>query len=331
MFPESTRHIGVLVHARSGGGQAPPEARPVGRAALRLLREGVGVVFGEQLVAGRMSGWAALPGAWYPVRDVPVVALHDRFASQTYPRAYQAILDGMGALPMGNPLELTMLCRDKLDAQALLEGAGFVMPAVQADPARFEATLAAWGAGFLKPRYGALGRGVRRVVPGDPLPAEGEGAVLGVVEPLFLQRAVRPPAGWSGWSLRVLVQRLPDGGWHVASRVLRRSREDPVVNVARGAEVGPASAVLEAAQVHALDDLCRSVAQAMAAQPWGRAAVELGVDAVVDHRGAFHLIEVNSRPRGRLEALADQDPGRWADAHIEACARPLRYLAGLGG
>ncbi len=327
MLSEPTRWIGVLVRSRGAGDRLPPEARPVGRAALRLRDEGLGVVFGDELRDGFMSGWAARPGSWYPQRDVPVVALHDRFASQTYPRAYQAILDGSAGLPMGNPLALTLLCRDKLASQRVLEDAGFAMPAVQGDPERFEATLAGWGSGFLKPRFGALGRGVRLVRPGDPLPHEGEGAVAGVIEPLFLQRAVPPPAGWSGWSLRVLVQRVPGGGWVVASRVLRRSREDPVVNVARGAEVGPAERVLEPLRVASLDALSTAVAAAIAQHPWGHLAVELGVDAVVDHQGAFHVIEVNSRPRGRLEALADQDPDRWADAHVEACARPLRYLA----
>ncbi len=330
MSREPHRWIAVLVRSRGAGDQQPPEARPVGRAALKLREEGIGVVFGDELVEGRMSGWVAEPGRWVERRDLPVVALHDRFASQTYPEAYQAILDGRAELPMGNPVELTLLCRDKLASQRVLEAAGFAMPAVQADPERFAPTLASWGSAFLKPRYGALGRGVRKVAPGDPLPREGEGAVLGVIEPLFLQRAVTPPTGWSGWSLRVLVQRLPGGGWTVASRVLRRSRVDPVVNVARGAEVGPADRVLEPARIAALDELSTAVANTIAAQPFGRTAVELGVDAVVDDRGGFHVIEVNSRPRGRLEALAEQDPERWAAAHVEACARPLRYLASLG-
>ena len=330
MSVEPTTWIGVLVRAHSGGDTLPPEARPVGRAALRLLDEGIGVVFGDQLACGRMSGMAARPGAWVLMRDVRVVALHDRFASQTYPDAYASILGGLGELPMGNPPELTGLCRDKLACQRLLESRGFAMPVVESDPERFEATVARWGAGFLKPRYGALGRGVRRVVPGDPLPAVGEGAVRGTLEPLFLQRAVEPPAGWAGWSLRVLVQRSLDGGWVVGSRVLRRSRVDPVVNVARGAEVGPAVEMFEPDDIARLDHLSVSVAGAIADQPWGHLAVELGVDAVVDGLGVFHVIEVNSRPRGRLEALAEADPGRWSWAHIEACARPLRYLAHLG-
>ena len=329
MSPEPERWIGVLVRAHDDGPSLPPEDRPVGRAALSLRAEGIGVVFGDRLLRGRSSGMAPQPGSWVPVADIPVTALHDRFASQTYPEHYRLILDNMAGLPMGNPVALTELCRDKLASQRHLEERGFTMPAVEVDPARFEITLARWGHGFLKPRFGALGRGVRRVVPGDALPACGEGAVPGISEPLFMQRAVQPPAGWAGWSLRVLVQRVLDGGWIVASRVLRRSRRDPVVNVARGAEVGPAQRVLTPADLRALDHLCVSVATAIADQPWGRLVVELGVDAVVDHRGEFHVIEVNSRPRGRLEALAEVDPRRWAAAHVEACARPLRYLAHL--
>ncbi len=325
-MPDLARRIGVLVAARDGGDRLPPEARPVGRAALMLRREGLGLVFGEQLERGLMSGWAARHGAWCAVRDVPVMAVHDRFASQTHPARYRRALKGLGVLPMGNPEVITLFCRDKLDCQRHLEARGFRMPAVESEPGRFASALAAWGGAFLKPRYGALGRGVRRVSPGEVLPARGEGSVAGVIEPLFVQRAVTPPVGWSGWSLRVLVQRVPGGGWCVISRVLRRSREDPVVNVARGALVGPAEGVLEPSKLTELDRLASSVARAVAERPMGELAVELGVDVVVDSAGSFHVIEVNSRPRGRLEALAEQDPSHWADAHVEACARPLRYL-----
>ena len=55
--------------------------------------------------------------------------------------------------------------------------------------------------------------------------------------------------------------------------------------------------------------------------------VEVGVDVVIDPHGAPWLIEVNSRPRGRLEVLARLDPARFGHAHVDACARPLRVLA----
>ena len=48
--------------------------------------------------------------------------------------------------------------------------AGIALPPVEADPLCFARRLRQWGAGFVKPRFGALGVGVRRVEPGDPLP-----------------------------------------------------------------------------------------------------------------------------------------------------------------
>ena len=57
------------------------------------------------------------------------------------------------------------------------------------------------------------------------------------------------------------------------------------------------------------------------------ATIELGVDLVVDEDGELHVIEVNGRPRGRLEVLAQQDPTRFQGAHAAAIARPLRWLA----
>ncbi|MFH1469590.1 MAG: YheC/YheD family protein [Pseudomonadota bacterium] len=321
--------IGVLVPAADGGPLRPPEARPLGRAALALAGEGIGVVFGEQIEGGRMTGLVAVRGGWQHRARVPLVALHDRFPSQTFPERFAAGVAGAGGLPVGNPPALTALCRDKLACQAWLEGQGLVLPPVEAEAARFASVLEAWGAGFLKPRYGGLGRGVRRVNPGDALPAEGEGAVPGLMEPLFLQRAVQPPAGWAGWSLRVLVQRTEEGGWTIPARVLRRSREDPVVNVARGADVGLADAALPVGALVDLDRLALVTAAAIARAPGCEPAVEVGVDAVLGADGGLHLIEVNGRPQGRLEVLAAQDPERWEPVHLEACARPLRVLAAL--
>ena len=58
--------------------------------------------------------------------------------------------------------------------------------------------------------------------------------------------------------------------------------------------------------------------------------MELGLDFVVDTDDVPHLIEVNSRPRGRLEVLAGIER-RFEALHTEACARPLRRMAHLGG
>jgi glutathione synthase/RimK-type ligase-like ATP-grasp enzyme len=67
---------------------------------------------------------------------------------------------GLEDLPRANGEALQALCRDKLRCQAFLTDAGLLMPDVEADPTRFAERLEGWGVGFLKPRYGALGRGV---------------------------------------------------------------------------------------------------------------------------------------------------------------------------
>ena len=38
---------------------------------------------------------------------------------------------------MGNPLSMTLLCRDKVKSQAFLEQAGIDMPPVESDPRQF--------------------------------------------------------------------------------------------------------------------------------------------------------------------------------------------------
>ena len=316
--------VGVLVPIDLERPVPPPEARPIGRAALMLRAEGVDVAFGDEVEAGRLTGLMPHPGGWERVERRPVVALLDRFPSQNRAGRFADILRGLDDVPLLNAPSFTELCRDKLRCQRALEEAGVPAPPVEADPARFAERLASWGAGFLKPRFGALGVGVRRVTPGDPLPARLPGVVAASPDPALLQRAVAAPAGWAGWSVRVLAQRAPGGGWEQGEPVVRRSRHDAVVNAARGAEVaagGDALAPDTQARVRAMT---AQVTRALASSP---GAIEIGVDLVIDPQGRPHLIEVNSRPRGRMEVLARQDPARFGASHLEACARPLRYLA----
>ncbi|MEC7946882.1 MAG: YheC/YheD family protein, partial [Myxococcota bacterium] len=303
-------------------------ARPIGRAALALSRQGLRVVFGDTVEDGRITGLEAVPGGWRTATSVPVAALHDRFPSQRRAAHFARILAAAGSMPIGNPPELTLLCRDKLRCQMVLGAAGVdAQPPIEADPTRFAGRLAAWGVGFLKPRYGALGIGVCRVVPGDPLPASLPGAIPGRRDPAILQRAVPPPARWAGWSVRVVCQRAPGGMWVQGEPAVRRHRTDPVVNAARGAEVAPGRDVLPKDTAAAVCALSARVTDALDTLPCGRWAVEVGVDLAIDTDGAPWLIEVNSRPRGRMEALAAADPGRFHDAHVAACGRPLLALA----
>ena len=294
----------------------PPEARAIGRAALALEREGVPVLFG-----GAQGAWRPRPGGWLEADPGDARAIYDRFPAWTWPGDYRAALAGLEDRPIANPPQVADLCRDKVATERHLSD--LPMPEIEVDPARFAERLAEWGAAFLKPRYGALGRGVRRVLPGDPLPSIGPGAVRGQEEPLFLQRAVPPPPGWAGLCLRVLVQREPIGAWWTGPVVARASRYDPVANVERGAQAIDAATLFDAPLLARAEDLARQAADRV------HGAIELGVDLLVDDRGELWLLELNHRPGGRLSELARLHPATFGAAHESACARPLRTLAAL--
>ena len=250
-----------------------------------------------------------------------MAAALDRFPQLVRPAAYRALLAGLAGVPIANPPFIDDLCRDKLRCQEAL--CALRWPAVEAVPERFGDAVARWGVAFHKPRFGALGHGVRRVVPGDPLPDVAEGAP-GRLDPAFVQRGVPPPEGWAGIAVRALVQREGDG-FVLEHPVVRRSRTDAVVNAARGAEVEALHDALPGA-VAEVERLTVAVAQALASGPGGELLVELGVDLVMDRDGLPWLVEVNGKPRGRLEVLAGRDPG-WQEAHVRVSARPLRWLA----
>ncbi|MFT4623047.1 MAG: glutathione synthase/RimK-type ligase-like ATP-grasp enzyme [Myxococcota bacterium] len=317
--------VGVLV-APYRAEPGHPRDRAIGRAALALRARGVDAVFGHEAADGRLTGLRATPSGWSVARDVAIVAAYDRFPSQSRPAAWQALATGLGRVPVLNPSAAVALCRDKVACQRALEQAGVSMPPIEVEPARFDPSVRAWGAAFLKPRHGAFGRGVRQVFPGDPLAASGRGAAPRQSDTLFLQCAISPPAGWAGVSLRVNAQRLPDGGWHVNPPVARRSLTDAVVNAARGAEVAPGDEVYPAL-AQELRQRVRAVAEAIATASAAPRLLEVGVDLVVDGDGFPWVIEVNGRPRGRLEALAAVDPERWEAEHVAAVARPLDTLA----
>lgn len=326
-----SRAVLVLLRERATT-PAAPSAKPIGRAAQRLAQEGITVLFGSNLTGPRRAhAWIVDPtqDRWLRVEDHPIDAVHDRFPSQTLPILHQNALGLLEGCPIGNPLPIILLCRDKLETQALLTHAGLEMPAVERDPARFSNTLERWGSGFLKPRYGALGRGVTRVTPGAPLPAQGEGALQGVLEPLFLQRAVPPPPGLAGCALRLLAQRQTPDRWHLNPAVARLSERDPVANVARGARAAVAADICDASTLEAARSITLKVCKVLSDLRRGDEIVELGVDFAVDVEGQPQLLEVNTKPAGRLYALADADPERFSEMHVEACARPLRYLATL--
>jgi glutathione synthase/RimK-type ligase-like ATP-grasp enzyme len=318
----------VLLPIARGRPMRPARDTAFGRAAVALRGEGVRVVVGDVVRAGQMDGFdVGADGTWRPCRGVAVGAVYDRFTSQRDAARHAELLAQLVGVPVGNPDTVVRLCRDKLASQRALQSR-VRMPEVVDDPDQLAAAVAGWGSAFLKPRHGAFGRGVRRVCAGEPVPHALEGT-HGAPEPAIAQRAIAPPAGWAGVSVRVLAQRVPGGGWVLAPGAARRSHDDPVVNVSRGAEAVPADDLLGPSARAALREMILAGSEVLAAGPDGDRVVELGWDAVIDADGSPWIIEVNGRPRGRVEALAAAWPERFGAAHLAAALRPLRYLAAL--
>jgi len=333
VFAEDEPHLMVWVPGGPpGGDRGLPRDRPMGRAAARLAEAGVPVVFGDQLEDGTGTGVRVESGRWVDVK-VPVVAVQDRYPSQGRAARWEALHAAAKAagIPVGNGRALTLLCRDKLECQAVLEqDPRLRLPPVSGEPAHFGALLERWGGGFLKPRYGALGVGVGRVGPGDALPDRLPSVVDGLVDPPLLQWPVPPPSGFAGRVLRVLAQRTLDAegtpGWHLLPPVLRDSVADPVVNAARGARVIPAEDDLSEDVLGDVRAQVLRVCARLEAVGGDAFALELGVDLALDADQQPWVLEVNSRSRGRLGVLARRWPDRFEAAHRAAMVRPLHTL-----
>jgi glutathione synthase/RimK-type ligase-like ATP-grasp enzyme len=320
--------IGVLIPVRGKSPSKHPSELPIGRAALHLKSAGIRVIFGEEAVDGHLFGMEATEEGWVPVGGTAVDAIYDRFPSQKEPLLYDRVVGRLGGVLLGNPMSLTLLCRDKLRSQRLLESV-VQMPPIVDVPASFKKSLDGFGFGFLKPRYGAFGRGVRRVVPGDDLPAQGVGTLKGVVEPMLLQQGVSPPSGYAGISVRLLTSRLPGGDWHVFPGVARVSKQDPIINVHRGAVAVPAKDLLRGNTISQMNNMVLSACALLSSLPDGDLMVELGWDMMIDDNETPWMIEVNSRPRGRLEALATAGFAGFDEQHLAATVAPMAYLSWL--
>ena len=309
-----------------------PTAFPIAKALQQLESRGIITVFGFDLYRKNNTVWIngkIIENNLFKDTSLPIKIIHDRFPSQIRNNHFSEIQSVASSIAFGNPFSTTLLCRDKLACQRLLEQHDIAMPQVISDPTKFASSLAKWGQGFIKPQFGALGKGVQAVTTGMPLPHSLPGVVPNRLEPSILQRAVSAPAGWAGMSVRQLMQKSVGGSWIARTAVLRCSTDDPVVNVSRGAKAIPAVDMLPTYTIESIQQQSVAACRILDGEPNGLYNVEFGLDFVIDPNYKPWLIEVNSRPRGRLEYLASTDPNRFLSEHEAACVQPIRYLASL--
>ena len=305
---------------------------PIAKAIQTLNDNGIITVFGFDLKQKNNSVWIngkTILNNDFIDFEAELNIIHDRFPSQIRHQHFSDIRSVSNNIPFGNPFSTTLLCRDKLACQRILECSTLDIPEVIDDPTQFRSTLEQWGQGFIKPQFGALGKGVQAVKPSMSIPHLLPGVVQNRLEPTILQRGISPPAGWAGMSIRQLMQKDTDGNWIARTAVLRRSKEESVVNVARGAEAVPASDSLPSETILEIKRQSFVACNILDKEPDGLYNVEFGLDFVIDPEYKPWLIEVNSRPRGRLENLAQSYPERFHKEHQDACIQPIRYLASL--
>ena len=316
------------IHATS----PKPAVFPIAKSIEDLYSDGILTVFGFNFIREDNTVWIKgkiVKNVDFLDIKTRVDIVHDRFPSQIRSDHFSQIQSVTSIIPFGNPFSTTLLCRDKLVCQRVLEHQDVLMPEVIADPTKFDAALAQWERGFIKPQFGALGKGVQPATPGMTIPHCLPGVVPNRLEPTILQRGISAPLGWAGMSVRQLMQKHINGSWIARTAVLRRSKEDSVVNVARGAEAVPAIDFLPSNTIQEIKRQSAVACTTLDAEPGGLYNVEFGLDFVIDPEYTPWLIEVNSRPRGRLETLAVVDPDRFLDEHQSACVQPIRYLASL--
>lgn len=312
------------------GDRQIPGTLPLGKAAILAAEHGIFALFGDSLYrkgnAWMMDGQAVIDGKWVKVKAATPSAIYDRFPAQNRAAQYGQAMRAEAEIPISNPSTVRALCTDKLRCQRLLENAGIEMPPMEDSPDLFVERLRHWKEAFAKPRYGSLGRGIIKVGATASVPKQIHGVVKGRKEPTLLQKAICPPQGWAGCCIRVLAQRRPDLGWILRPPVLRYSKTDAVVNSARGSFIEPAEDLLPFRCIEEAKHLALSACKVLAKSPKGEWISELGLDLVPDKHYKPWLIEVNSRPLGRLGSLALTRGSRFRAIHDQSCLQPLIFI-----
>jgi len=187
-------------------------------------------------------------------------------------------------------------CVDKSMTSFLLHKAGIPTPPTLV--AEDTDAAASWRAMqdadvIAKPLFGAQGRGLTRIAPGDPLPDPGDAAMSGV---LYLQRYVGRASAWQDFRVFVV-------GDTAIAAMMRRGKSW-VTNVARGGRCERVAAEGRLAEL--------AVAAARAV-----GAGYCGVDLIEDDRNGIAVLEVNSMPAWHgLQGVAEVDIADGIARHV---------------
>ncbi len=224
-------------------------------------------------------------------RSLPDVALvrnipSGSFEQVTFRLSLLHALRELG-IPVVNDARAIERCVDKSMTSFLLHRAGIPTPAtfVVEDQERAASWRRTEPADVVaKPLFGAQGRGLSRIAPGEPTPDPGGDPLRGV---LYLQRYVGRARDWQDYRVFCVGE--------VAAAAMVRRGASWVTNVARGGVCEPAPCTGR------LAELAAAAAAAVGAG-------YCGVDLIEDAERGFLVLEVNSMPAWKgLQSVAEID------------------------
>ncbi|GLK75954.1 lysine biosynthesis protein LysX [Methylopila jiangsuensis] len=210
-------------------------------------------IFVRLIPAGTTEQITSRLGLLHAARHMGVAVVNDA-------RAIEVCVDkGMTTFMLaeaGLPTPLTLVRERRADAQAAFDAHGGPM--------------------VLKPLFGAQGKGVRLVSPGETLPEPGEVGGVYYLQAFVAARGYRASGRAHDWRVFTI-------GGRAVGAMIRRADEGWITNIFQGAVGEPAAVDGEAAA------LAVRAARAVGAD-------YAGVDLIEDEDGRFLVLEVNSMP-----------------------------------
>ena len=203
------------------------------------------------------------------------------------------------SIPICNPRDFILLCKDKWKFQKYIEQHDIFMPEISKDC--FGEYIKKWnGQAIAKPRFGSFGIGIELV---NSIPEATRPSVHGF-DPTLIQQYIKPPQGYAGIAIRQLIQRNADRSWTYRTIVARCSKIDPIVNASRGASIERAIDILPKNCCFQIESLSRKIAVTLGKlSPY---IIEVGLDYVIDESYSPIFIEANAQPKGKLRSLVLQ-------------------------